>query len=76
MFIQYLHGNQSTAKWKKRGERPRDLFRMYRPVRITQCLPLCRVLAMRAACAHAAHVGTPAAFGDWQITVWNAMVLE
>jgi len=53
-----------------------DLGRAYRPVRAIQCLPPCRVLAMPAACEHAAHVGTPAAFGAWRITVWNAMVFE
>jgi hypothetical protein len=54
----------------------RVLFRAYRPVRAIQCLPPCRVLAMPVACAHAAHVGAPAAFGAWRITVWNAMVFE
>jgi hypothetical protein len=53
-----------------------DLGRAYRPVRTTQCLPLCRVLAMRAACAHATHMGTPEAFGAWKFTMWNAMVFE
>jgi hypothetical protein len=31
---------------------------------------------MPAACEHAAQVGTPEAFGDWRITVWNAMDFE
>jgi len=47
----------------------------------TRCLFLCiggacRILAMPAACAHAGHVGTPAAFGVWRVMVWNAMVFE
>jgi hypothetical protein len=42
--------------------------------RSTSCVT--DVLARPAGCAHAAHVGTPAAFGVWRVMVWNAMVFE
>jgi len=68
--------DQPILNGKNAGNCPWDLFRAYRPVRTIQCLPPCRVPAMPAACEHAAHVGTPAAFGAWHITVWNAMDFE
>jgi hypothetical protein len=71
-----LEGPRKWCGAKNRGDGPSVLFRAYRPVRTIQCLPPCRVLAMPAACAHAGHVGTPAAFGVWRVMVWNAMVFE